>query len=75
MRITYSGLYGTNSYFLYAGGALGHEGIGVVEKVGSNVTNVKVGDRVGGGYLRSVSSPIDTRLLQYHRPNFRTELR
>lgn len=31
----------------------GHEGVGVIEKVGENVTNVKVGDRVGIPWLYS----------------------
>jgi D-arabinose 1-dehydrogenase-like Zn-dependent alcohol dehydrogenase len=57
VKITHSGLCGTDLFFTDAGCALGHEGVGVVEKVGSAVTIHNVGDRVGGGYLRSVSLP------------------
>lgn len=54
VKITHSGLCGTDLFYVPYGCALGHEGVGVVEKVGSAVTAHKVGDRVGGGYLRSV---------------------
>ncbi|KAF2842918.1 GroES-like protein [Patellaria atrata CBS 101060] len=52
LRITHSGFCGTDRAFLPYGLALGHEGVGIVEKVGSEVTQFKVGDRAGGGYLR-----------------------
>ena len=39
---------------LGAGCALGHEGVGIVTKIGSEVTQFKVGDRAGAGYLRNV---------------------
>ncbi len=55
VKITHSGLCGTDLFFIDPGCALGHEGVGTVEKVGDAVSIHKVGDRVGGGYLRSVS--------------------
>jgi hypothetical protein len=57
IKITHSSLCGTDIHFIPYGAALGHEGVGIVEKVGSEVTQLKVGDRAGGGYLRNVSPP------------------
>ncbi|OAP64234.1 hypothetical protein AYL99_00206 [Fonsecaea erecta] len=53
VKISHSGLCGTDLFYIEPGCALGHEGVGTVEKVGSAVTAHKIGDRVGGGYLRS----------------------
>lgn len=52
VKITHSGLCGTDLAFLPYGLALGHEGVGIVEAVGSDVTQFKIGDRAGGGYHR-----------------------
>ena len=57
VKIIHSGLCGTDLFFLDPGYVLGHEGVGIVEKIGDTVTAHKVGDRVGGGYLRSVRYP------------------
>lgn len=51
LKITHSGLCGTDEHFLHAGSALGHEGVGIVQAIGSEVTAVKVGDRVGFGWV------------------------
>jgi D-arabinose 1-dehydrogenase-like Zn-dependent alcohol dehydrogenase len=54
VKITHSGVCYTD-YELYSVGlklALGHEGTGIVEEVGSDVKTLKVGDRVGGGFHR-----------------------
>jgi len=53
LRITHSGLCHSDVFYISSGMALGHEGVGVVEKVGEAVTTLKVGDRAGGGYLRN----------------------
>lgn len=50
IKITHSGVCGTDVHYIPYGVALGHEGVGIVEKVGSEVTQLKVGDRAGGGY-------------------------
>ncbi|RDW61682.1 hypothetical protein BP5796_11574 [Coleophoma crateriformis] len=52
VKITHSSLCGTDLAYIPYGIALGHEGIGVIEKVGSAVTRLNIGDRVGGGYHR-----------------------
>ena len=55
IKITHASLCGTDVHMIQYGCALGHEGVGVVEKIGSDVTQFKVGDRAGAGYLRNVS--------------------
>jgi D-arabinose 1-dehydrogenase-like Zn-dependent alcohol dehydrogenase len=54
IRITHSGVcYSDYEYFSHGAPlALGHEGVGVVEAVGSQVTSLKPGDRAGGGFHR-----------------------
>lgn len=42
-------------HFLASGMALGREGVGVVEKIGSGVTQFTVGDRADAGYIRNAS--------------------
>lgn len=54
IETTHSGLCGTDEHFLHSGQALGHEGVGVVRQIGRDVTNVKVGARVGFGYTHYV---------------------
>lgn len=56
VKITHSGLCGTDIHYIPHGAALGHEGVGVVEAIGSEVTALKIGDRAGGGYLRKVNN-------------------
>jgi len=55
LKITHASLCGTDVHFIPHGAALGHEGVGIVQKIGSAVTQFKVGDRAGAGYLRNVS--------------------
>ena len=50
VRITHSGLCGTDVHYRHADMALGHEGTGVVDAVGPGVKDLKKGDRVGWGY-------------------------
>lgn len=56
IQITHSSLCGSDVHMIPSGIALGHEGVGIVEKIGSEVTQFKVGDRAGRGYLRNVST-------------------
>lgn len=51
LRVTHAGLCGTDLHHRNQDMVLSHEGVGVVEKVGSEVANYKVGDRAGWGYL------------------------
>ncbi|KAJ3752832.1 NADP-dependent alcohol dehydrogenase [Lentinula raphanica] len=50
VRVTHSGLCGTDLHFLKTDMVLGHEAIGIVHSIGSDVSLVQVGDRVGWGY-------------------------
>lgn len=54
VRITHSGVcYTDYEYFKHGFPvALGHEGVGIVEAIGSSVKSVSVGDRVGTGFHR-----------------------
>ncbi|VUC25778.1 unnamed protein product [Clonostachys rosea] len=54
IRVTHSGVCHTDSVFcgLKSAAALGHEGVGIVEEIGSAVKHLKVGDRAGGGFHR-----------------------
>ena len=51
VRVTASGLCGTDVHYHHAGCALGHEGVGVVDSTGPGVKQLKKGDRVGWGYV------------------------
>ena len=55
IRVTHSGVCYTDLEFSHAGAplAMGHEGVGVVEAVGSDVTQLKAGDRAGGGFHKA----------------------
>ncbi|KAI5782322.1 chaperonin 10-like protein [Peziza echinospora] len=50
VRITHSGVCGTDEHYLHRDQVLGHEGAGVAEAIGSKVTSIQVGDSVGWGY-------------------------
>ncbi|KAK4991791.1 hypothetical protein LTR66_004788 [Elasticomyces elasticus] len=50
VKVTASGLCGTDEHYRKAGMVLGHEGCGVVVATGPAVTYTKKGDRVGWGY-------------------------
>jgi len=51
VKVTHSGLCGTDVHDRASGCGLGHEGVGIVERIGGNVTAVRVGGRVGWGYV------------------------
>lgn len=50
LKVTASGLCGTDEHFRKSGIVLGHEGTGIVKEIGPDVKKLKVGDRVGWGY-------------------------
>jgi D-arabinose 1-dehydrogenase-like Zn-dependent alcohol dehydrogenase len=50
LKVTASGLCGTDLHYRNADMVLGHEGVGIVEETGPEVKYLKKGDRVGWGY-------------------------
>jgi len=62
IRTTHSGLCTTDVHAKDKGCGLGHEGVGHVEAVGNGVSNLKVGERVGWGWLHSVG-------ISFHFPS------
>lgn len=51
VRVTHSGLCGTDLHYTHLDMGLGHEGAGIVEEIGQSVSLLKKGDRVGWGYV------------------------
>lgn len=62
IRTTHSGLCTTDVHAKDKGCGLGHEGVGIVEEVGDGVRNLSSGQRVGWGWLHSVSIQCDMSL-------------
>ncbi|KAF5391204.1 hypothetical protein D9757_003167 [Collybiopsis confluens] len=50
IRVTHSGICGTDLHFMYSDMVLGHEGVGIVQEAGENCKTLRIGDRVGWGY-------------------------
>ncbi|KAK5133751.1 hypothetical protein LTR08_007401 [Meristemomyces frigidus] len=50
LKVTASGLCGTDLHYRTTDMALGHEGVGIIEATGPDVKYMKKGDRVGWGY-------------------------
>ena len=42
VRLESSGVCGTDEHMRHTAAALGHEGVGIVDRIGSNVSNIKV---------------------------------
>lgn len=54
VKISHCGVCGTDEHFRHADMGLGHEGIGTITELGSAVSEIsefKVGDRVGMGWF------------------------
>ena len=62
IKLTHSGLCGTDLHYLNAGCVLGHEGVGVIEETGPSVSKFKLGDRVGFGYIQKVCGQCESCL-------------
>ncbi|KAH8594545.1 putative NADP-dependent alcohol dehydrogenase C 2 [Bisporella sp. PMI_857] len=50
VKVTHSGLCGTDEHYKHQDMVLGHEGVGIVENIGSSVKDFKRGQKVGWGY-------------------------
>lgn len=53
IKVTHSGVCGTDEHCRHRDIGLGHEGVGIVEETGKEVTNLSVGDCVGWGYVHN----------------------
>ncbi|KAF7312605.1 hypothetical protein MIND_00274600 [Mycena indigotica] len=62
LKITHSGICGTDEHYIHKDMGLGHEGIGIVQKIGDAVSKVKVGDIVGWGYTHKTCGRCDSCL-------------
>jgi len=51
VKITHSGICGTDEHYKHVDMALGHEGVGIVQQLGPEVKGLEVGDVVGWGYV------------------------
>lgn len=54
IQMMHSGVCGTDEHYRHTDMVLRHEGVGIVQAIGTNVKAVAVGDRVGFGYVRKV---------------------
>ncbi|GAA86634.1 alcohol dehydrogenase [Aspergillus luchuensis IFO 4308] len=52
VEVTHASICGTDSIYLHSQQVLGHEGIGIVRAIGADVRSVRIGDRVGMGYVQ-----------------------
>lgn len=57
IKTTHSGLCYTDVHAKEKGCGLGHEGVGIIERLGGAVTSLVVGQRVGWGYVLWSSPP------------------
>ncbi|EGN98661.1 hypothetical protein SERLA73DRAFT_181234 [Serpula lacrymans var. lacrymans S7.3] len=53
LKVTHSGVCGTDVHFKSKDIVLGHEGVGIIEQIGSGVKAFSVGDRAGFGFLQN----------------------
>ncbi|KAJ7272095.1 chaperonin 10-like protein [Mycena haematopus] len=63
VKITHSGICGTDEHFKHADMVLGHEGVGTVEQIGDRVSQFKVGDVVGWGFTHKTCGMCEQCLL------------
>ncbi|KAJ6498962.1 chaperonin 10-like protein, partial [Mycena sanguinolenta] len=63
VKISHSGVCSTDERYKNADMVLGHEGVGVVQQIGDQVTQFKVGDVVGWGYTHKTCGVCEQCLL------------
>ncbi|KAJ6489508.1 putative NADP-dependent alcohol dehydrogenase C 2 [Mycena vitilis] len=63
VKITHSGICGTDEHYKHADMVLGHEGVGTVEQIGNSVSGFEVGDIVGWGYIHKTCGKCKQCLL------------
>ncbi|KAJ7451754.1 chaperonin 10-like protein [Mycena galericulata] len=63
VKITHSGICGTDEHYKETDMVLGHEGVGTVAQVGEDVKGFRIGETVGWGYTHKVCGTCDQCLL------------
>ncbi|KAJ7667431.1 NADP-dependent alcohol dehydrogenase [Mycena rosella] len=63
VKITHSGICGTDEHYKEANIVLGHEGVGTVQQFGEEVKGFNIGDVVGWGYMHKTCGSCDQCLL------------
>ncbi|KAJ6521940.1 chaperonin 10-like protein [Mycena vulgaris] len=63
VKITHSGICGTDEHFKHSDMVLGHEGVGIVQELGDSVTGLQIGDVVGWGYTHKTCGTCEECLL------------
>lgn len=63
VKITHSGICGTDEHYKHADMVLGHEGVGTVEQMGERVTGLKLGNLVGWGFTHKTCGTCEQCLL------------
>ncbi|TVY81660.1 putative formaldehyde dehydrogenase AdhA [Lachnellula suecica] len=53
VKVTHAGLCGTDEHRRHDDMVLGHEGTGMVERIGGDVKTLSIGDRIGWGFIHS----------------------
>ncbi|KAJ6625776.1 chaperonin 10-like protein [Mycena sp. CBHHK59/15] len=66
VKITHSGICGTDEHYVGKDMVLGHEGVGTVQQMGEGVKGLKVGDLVGWGYTHKTCGVCDQCLIGSH---------
>ncbi|KAJ7141405.1 putative NADP-dependent alcohol dehydrogenase C 2 [Mycena epipterygia] len=63
VKITHSGICGTDEHYREANIVLGHEGVGIVQQLGEDVKGFELGDVVGWGYTHKTCGTCDLCLI------------
>ncbi|KAJ6489511.1 putative NADP-dependent alcohol dehydrogenase C 2 [Mycena vitilis] len=71
IKITHSGICGSDEHARYVDMALGHEGVGTIQQIGENVSRFRVGDMVGWGVTNKTCGNCEQCELgkEQHCPN------
>ncbi|KAJ7348685.1 hypothetical protein DFH08DRAFT_1080007 [Mycena albidolilacea] len=73
VKITHSGIYGTDEHFKHADMVLEHEGVGTVEQIGDRVSQFQISDVVGWGYTHKTCGECEQCLLEVDLDDFDDE--
>ncbi|KAJ6498874.1 chaperonin 10-like protein [Mycena sanguinolenta] len=63
VKVTHSGICGSDEHYRFVDMVLGHEGVGIVQQIGDQVTQFRVGDIVGWGITQKTCGVCEQCLL------------